>query len=382
MSASAKDSSSSGLWFKDGTLVLRAGGSSFRIYGGFLADRSPAFRDILGLPESKDAPQIDGCPVVELSDGENDLRCFLKALFDYDFFPPYPAKTDFATLSGIIRLSTKYRVESLRQRALAHLSSAFPSDPTEFSPGSASWSLEGPEWLRVILFAREMSLDWIIPLAFYRVCAFCTPAQILNGVDVVSHNPNHSTADDTDSNTTHIELNPADKLMCIQQSISLGKSASADILNFLWEPASIPSCQRSSGSGGGGLTPDNASQLSGRNNNWGASDNGSLRSPTLDGVTGKWRCTQARFMLRKEAEAWRSSSSSNNSGSGSFPLTLFTPADFAQLERDVCAGCMAAMRTAHQHALDTFWDGLPRRFGLPGWKELEEIKESVLEGPH
>ncbi|KAF7360036.1 hypothetical protein MVEN_00731400 [Mycena venus] len=319
ISPSIPHSPAPGLWFKDGTLVLQAGALSFRVYGGFLADRSPVFHDMLGFPQPEDAPTIDGCPVVQLSDDENDLRSFLKALFDYEFFPPYPAKTDFVTMSGIIRLSTKYQVESLRKRALVHLSSAFPSDPTEYSPGSASWTIEGHEWMRVILFAREMSLDWILPLALYRASAMCSSAQVMSGIEL---------------DGIHLELNSADKLMCIEQSVALAKSASADIINFLWEPPVIATCR-------------------------GVDD------------YERWRCMKSRFLCRKDAEGWRN---------GAFPLTLWMPGDWAQL--DVCASCMSAMRAAHQQALDTFWEGLPQRFGFPGWAELEKIKEIALERPN
>ena len=35
---------------------------------------------------------------------------------------------DFRVVSGILRLSTKYLIDSLRAKALAHLSTAWPSD--------------------------------------------------------------------------------------------------------------------------------------------------------------------------------------------------------------------------------------------------------------
>jgi hypothetical protein len=78
----------------------------------------------------------------------------------------------------IIRLRTKYQVDSLRKRALVHLSSAFPSpfDPTSFSPdpGSASSFIEDNRWIWIIVLDREMSLDWILPFALYRACAMCS----------------------------------------------------------------------------------------------------------------------------------------------------------------------------------------------------------------
>ncbi|KAJ7884002.1 hypothetical protein B0H13DRAFT_1462062, partial [Mycena leptocephala] len=116
-------------WFKDGTLVLPAEGSLFRVYGGLLAKRSPVFHDMLQIPQPEDAELFDGCPMVHQPDNKCDLRCFLDALFDYEcrsrFFGAFPAKTTFDIVAGVIRLSTKYDVASLRNRALTHLSSAF-----------------------------------------------------------------------------------------------------------------------------------------------------------------------------------------------------------------------------------------------------------------
>ncbi|KAJ6557724.1 hypothetical protein B0H19DRAFT_993531 [Mycena capillaripes] len=308
----------SGLWFKDGTLVLQAGASSFRVYAGLLAERSEVFHDMLQFPQPDHADSVEGCPVVQLPDAEGDATCFLKALFDYEFFPPYPAPTDFATMSGIIRLSTKYEVESLRKRALVHLSSAFPSDPSTYPPRSPSWKIEegkGREWIRVILFARELSLDWILPLALYRASAMCKPAEVMNGIHL---------------DGVHMELSPQDKLLCLEQSNSLATSVSAATINFLWDPPSIPGCH-------------------GRND------------------YEKWACTNSRFLARRDAEGWRADA---------FPLTLWMPTDWAQLK--VCASCMTAMKAAHQQAVETCWDGLPERFGLPGWAELEQMKENAL----
>jgi hypothetical protein len=128
-----------------------------------------------------------------------------------------------------------------------------------------------------------------------------------------------------------MELDSADKLMCLEQSFSLSKSSASDILNFLWEPPVFAGCH-------------------------GVSEH------------EKWKCTKSRFLSRKEAEGWRRE--------GTFPLTLWMAGDWEQL--DVCGNCMAAMKTAHHAALQTFWDGLPQRFGFPGWAELAQMKENAL----
>ncbi|KAJ7186039.1 hypothetical protein C8R46DRAFT_937682 [Mycena filopes] len=306
-----------GLWFNDGTLVLQAGTAAFRVYGGFLAERSPVFHDMLQFPQPEGGHRIEGCPVVELSDDKHDLEYFLRALFDHEFFPPYPAKTDFNVMSGIIRLSTKYQVDTLRKRGLVHLSSAFPTDISQYSrwPETASWHIvELPEWIRVVLFGQELSLDWILPIAFYRVAANCSAVPLLTGINV--------------PDVGHFELNAADKLLCVDQSSLLGTLAFSDIIDFLWEPTVLPGCQSSE----------------------------------------KLKCTHARFKARKEIEAQRLET---------FPLRAWEAEHWERLSSS-CGSCMSSMKTIHAAARQSLWDGLPQRFGLADWAALEQIKAAAL----
>ncbi|KAJ6447454.1 hypothetical protein C8R47DRAFT_1031328, partial [Mycena vitilis] len=119
------------LWFPDGNIVLSAHGVLFRVFKGILAARSPVFAEMLRPAEADmdkmDQEMLDGCPVLHLDDSPADAMYFLKALFDYEFFAPYPARTDFDAIHGVLRLGTKYRVAPLRRRALQHLSSACPT---------------------------------------------------------------------------------------------------------------------------------------------------------------------------------------------------------------------------------------------------------------
>ncbi|KAJ7251578.1 hypothetical protein C8J57DRAFT_1474444 [Mycena rebaudengoi] len=191
------------LWFKDGTLVLAAENSLFRVYAGLLAKRSPVFHDMLQIPQPEDTEIIDGCPVVRLADDERDLRYFLNALFDYEFFGAFPATTTFDIVAGVIRLSTKYDVATLLSR---------------LALGSPSWEIPDHEWIRVVLFAREMSIEWILPIAFYRVAEKCTPAQLLHGIIV---------------DGVYFKLTPQDTLALIEYSLTIGRAAYAEVAQFL-----------------------------------------------------------------------------------------------------------------------------------------------------
>ncbi|KAJ7762633.1 hypothetical protein B0H16DRAFT_1311684 [Mycena metata] len=292
------------LWFSDGTLVLVAGTSMFRVYGGLLAKHSPVFGHMLESPQSDDAELIDGTPVVHLADNQDDLKYFLSALIDYEFFGAFPATTTFDTIAGIIRLSKKYEVGSLRKRALIHLSSAFPMTREEF-PASPSWTLPPTQWIRVILLAREMSLDWILPTAFYQLLENPTPSQLVDGINI---------------DGVQFELAPQDRLRAIEQSIVICRRASAEIVYSLWGPAHMVGCYHYN-------TKQRASS-----------------------------CSTGRLESRKVVET--------RMKENVFPMNLWTAEYFTAM--DVCNGCRYKMQPAHQEAVDVFWAGLPERFGLPG----------------
>ncbi|KAJ7132735.1 hypothetical protein C8R46DRAFT_818567, partial [Mycena filopes] len=116
-----------GLWFEDCGLIIQAETTLFRVSRDFLAMRSPVFGDMLALPTPKDAELMEGCPFVRLPDSAEDVTYFLKALIYSEFFEPYPAKTIFPIIAGVLRMSHKYQVDVLRKRALVHLSSLYPT---------------------------------------------------------------------------------------------------------------------------------------------------------------------------------------------------------------------------------------------------------------
>jgi hypothetical protein len=75
------------LWFSDGSVVLKAESTLFRVHSSQLARRSLFFRDLFSLPQpAKDAVGLDGtfdgCPLLVLHDSAEDLSNLLKALYD------------------------------------------------------------------------------------------------------------------------------------------------------------------------------------------------------------------------------------------------------------------------------------------------------------
>jgi hypothetical protein len=70
------------IWYKDGSVVLQAEKTQFRVHWSVLSENSAFFAGLEGLPQANEQPTVDGCPLVELSDDAVvDVEYLLKALY-------------------------------------------------------------------------------------------------------------------------------------------------------------------------------------------------------------------------------------------------------------------------------------------------------------
>ncbi|KIY44225.1 hypothetical protein FISHEDRAFT_52460 [Fistulina hepatica ATCC 64428] len=153
------------LWFADGTMVFQAENTQFRLYSGLLAGKSAIFQDMLAFPQpTAGGEMIEGCPLVRLQDSAEDATSFFKAIYDYEFFPPAPARCPFDVVSGVLRLATKYEVSHLRRRAIDHLERHYP--------------MMFPEWdvtkypkltdiMKAAQLCDEYGFTWMVPVVLY-----------------------------------------------------------------------------------------------------------------------------------------------------------------------------------------------------------------------
>ncbi|KAF8168565.1 hypothetical protein B0H34DRAFT_64923 [Crassisporium funariophilum] len=178
----------SDFWFNDGNLIIIAGLAAFKVHRGQLERHSEVFSDLFSIPQPKDPELIDGCSCVELQDCPSDVFYFLGALYDGLYFKS-PRSSDFPAIAAVLRLSTKYLVEHLRQRCLARLEADWPST-------LAGWDLRErhstdetgryvprdccPHPILVIELALDMNLPSILPAALYDLSRY-GPSKILSG---------------------------------------------------------------------------------------------------------------------------------------------------------------------------------------------------------
>ncbi|KAG9217509.1 hypothetical protein CCMSSC00406_0008621 [Pleurotus cornucopiae] len=180
-------------WFSDGNVILVSKPHmGFKVHRGQLARHSDVFSTLFDVPQPPNQPLIDGCPFVELHDNPLDLAHFLKALYDGIYFSG-PKAGDFPAVAGVLRLSTKYFVEHLRQQCLQRLHHDWPATLVEWdrredaattANGQYSPRIYYPHPILVIQLAMELDIPSIAPAAFYDLARY-GPTKILTGINAV-----------------------------------------------------------------------------------------------------------------------------------------------------------------------------------------------------
>jgi hypothetical protein len=74
------------LWYNDGTVVVQAEDTVFRVYGGLLANQSTIFQDMFGVPQPlpQDIDTYEGCPLIHVRDSAPDMYHFLLVLHELE----------------------------------------------------------------------------------------------------------------------------------------------------------------------------------------------------------------------------------------------------------------------------------------------------------
>ena len=67
-------------WFEDGSVVLVAQNTGFRVYRALLARQSTVFANMFSSSAPSSEEMFEGCPVVHVSDSAEDVAHFLGVL--------------------------------------------------------------------------------------------------------------------------------------------------------------------------------------------------------------------------------------------------------------------------------------------------------------
>ncbi|GJE91294.1 BTB/POZ domain-containing protein [Phanerochaete sordida] len=159
------------IWYADGSVVLVADKTAFRVHTSILACSCEVFRDMASIPQptGEDSSEtFEGCPVLRLQDSTGDLHHFLKAIYDFSYFRP-GVKKPFPVVAAILRLSTKYIAPVLRAQAIEMFTSAYPAT-------YAAWKARGTarlvaategEFSALVVLAEQTDARALLPAVFY-----------------------------------------------------------------------------------------------------------------------------------------------------------------------------------------------------------------------
>lgn len=81
------------LWFADGSVVVIAEGTGFRVHMSLLSRASPVLRDMFTLPQptsghtTPSGSTSQEVPFVHVSDNAHDMRCMLHAIYTKKYVP-------------------------------------------------------------------------------------------------------------------------------------------------------------------------------------------------------------------------------------------------------------------------------------------------------
>ncbi|KAJ7751894.1 hypothetical protein DFH07DRAFT_745220, partial [Mycena maculata] len=148
------------------------------------------------------------------------------------FFKPYPAETDYPTIEGVLHLSNKYQVDSLRKRSLVHLGSVRlfeEENPSKIVPRKTSWTAAIQYLPSIIILCREVSALWILPTVFRYYAQLYDHRTILGG---------HMSFDGR-----RIFLSQEDQLAVLTGARVLHTRKMSEFLDFIWYPQEIEGCK-------------------------------------------------------------------------------------------------------------------------------------------
>ncbi|KAI0784187.1 hypothetical protein C8Q75DRAFT_736326 [Abortiporus biennis] len=159
------------MWFDDGTIVLRAEDTIFRVYGGQLSRYSPVLKKIF-----LEQPRNPGPGGLYTSRYEDYMLAFLLAIFDIESCMEMKTlhRWNADSFASVLRLSTKYEVKVLLHQVLSALSETFHWSFPRFKK-SAFYTLNQEDVFAGELFAlanvvRETHATLVLPHLLYLCC--------------------------------------------------------------------------------------------------------------------------------------------------------------------------------------------------------------------
>ncbi|KAF7315165.1 BTB domain-containing protein [Mycena indigotica] len=177
----------SDIWHSDGSLVLQAGTTLFRVHWSVLSTHSTVFKDMHSTPQPNlSGPTVEGCPVVELHDDPLDLENVLRVLYDPTIFLQQEHK--FVLVASLVRLGRKYNFRTLWKAGVGILETAIPTtldqiDMLRENNYQVKGIINHPGlFVDILGLLRENDILTLLPCAYYLVIERYSMRELFDGV--------------------------------------------------------------------------------------------------------------------------------------------------------------------------------------------------------
>ncbi|KZP11449.1 hypothetical protein FIBSPDRAFT_871365 [Athelia psychrophila] len=308
----------SDVWFKDGNVVLQAGGKAFKVHRGILSFHSTVFEGMFEIPQPSPEKEtmVEGCPVVRLSDSALDVTIVLRALYQRGHVST-GEPISIAIVAAFLRLGKKYGLDMLRNdEALKRLYYEYPTTLTEFDAMNSYSMIEQNAWVDIDVtnVAREQGLLSVLPVALY-ICSAAMDAKAL-------------AAGIPRGDGTTARLLPNDIITCLVAYQSLAALQAST--TFSWINPLLP------------------------------------HTDDFRACTNRHKCANVRIEVMRKLFVPSA--------------TIRGLCSWSQLQGEynlntMCPPCQKLAEEHHNEGRINFWDALPGVLGLPEWEELKKERD-------
>ncbi|KAI0690555.1 hypothetical protein C8T65DRAFT_671449 [Cerioporus squamosus] len=134
------------LYFPDGSVILRTGGTLFCVHRTFLAKHSPVFRELF----RQDDERFRGLPHYTMEETREDLEVLLNVIYDGLHINVKDLTVDtFPTLATVLRMATKYKIERPCHPIVARIRQQWPANLADHDAQMAQVRVAVPQQLAV-----------------------------------------------------------------------------------------------------------------------------------------------------------------------------------------------------------------------------------------
>ncbi|KAI0640938.1 hypothetical protein C8Q79DRAFT_424060 [Trametes meyenii] len=187
-------------WFDDGSIVIVARDTAYKVHKSILARHSRVFSDLFSAPQTTADDYVECTPAVHVQDAPSDFSNLLKALYDTpqdSTLFQHDQRLSFAVVAGLYELAHKYQIDNLAEEMLRRLKSCFTHnlqtwdalDHVSVGEGQRFTIIRSPslkvcaaiDAIRAVNLARRANIPSLLPVAVY-IASFHHAQALLDGI--------------------------------------------------------------------------------------------------------------------------------------------------------------------------------------------------------